>query len=83
VVGADGVDGTGGGGGGGSGPDPKIFSGGRGGAGVVIVSYSCTRRLAASSRSASVVVPPRMNRASFDKPGSSRPEDRGRWRSRI
>lgn len=43
-IGKNGVDGTGGGGGGGGGgPDPNFFSGGRGGAGVVIVSYPMVR----------------------------------------
>lgn len=43
ALGKDGVDGTGGGGGGGGGgPDPNFFSGGHGGAGVVIVSYPTT-----------------------------------------
>ncbi len=40
AIGEDGVDGTGGGGGGGGGgPDPNFFNGGRGGAGIVIISY--------------------------------------------
>lgn len=40
AVGRDGVNGTGGGGGGGGGgPDPNFFSGGHGGAGIVIISY--------------------------------------------
>lgn len=44
AIGKDGADGTGGGGGGGGGgPDPNFFRGGRGGNGVVIVSYPTQR----------------------------------------